>query len=55
MSLIQFITKIKGCKSYYRGLIVRAIEDFIILFLMGVTVWSLAWVIGGVLKLMGVA
>ena len=55
MSLSQFITKCRECKSYYRGLIVRAVEDFIILFIMGVAVWSLAWVIGGVLKLMGVA
>lgn len=37
-----------------RNLVVRAIEDFIILFLMFAAVWSLAYVCGGVFKLLGV-
>ena len=37
-----------------RNLVVRAIEDFIVLFLMFAAVWSLACVCGAAFKLLGV-
>ena len=55
MSLSQFTTKCRESKSYFRGLVVRAIEDAIILFIGGVAIWSLCWVVSGVLKMLGVA
>jgi hypothetical protein len=54
MSLSQFIKR--AAKSqYFRQLIVRAVEDFIILFLGFAAIWSLCHVVSGVLRLLGVA
>lgn len=53
MPLTQFIKN--AVKSqYFRRAVVRAIEDFIILFLMIAAVWSLAYVASGVFKTLGV-
>lgn len=41
-------------KAYYRRLIVRAIEDGLVLFLMGAAIWSLCYVVGGVFDALGV-
>lgn len=41
-------------KRQYRDLIVRVIEDAIILFLGGAAIWSLCWVITGIFKALGV-
>lgn len=40
-------------KPYYRGLIVRAIEDAIVLYLGFAAVWALAHVVSGVLQKLG--
>ena len=55
MSLHYIITKFRDCKQYRRQLVIRAIEDGIILFLMGVGIWAVCWIIGGVLRILGVA
>lgn len=53
MSLTQFIKR--AAKSqYFRRLVVRAIEDAIILFLGGVAIWAICWVITGIFKVLGV-
>lgn len=53
MSLTQFIKR--AAKSqYFRWLVVRAIEDAIILFLGGVAIWAICWVITGIFKVLGV-
>ena len=54
MSLSNFITKCRNSKAYFRGLVVRAIEDGIILFLGGVAIWALCWLVGGIFRLLGV-
>lgn len=54
MSVSEFITKCRESKQYYRGLIVRAIEDAIILFLIGVGIWAICWTVGGIFRLLGV-
>ncbi len=53
MSLSEHI-KVFAKSQYFRRLVVRAIEDFIILFLLFAAVWSLAFVAGGALKILGV-
>ena len=45
----------KSRKSQWRALIVRAIEDAIILFMLFVGVWAAAYILGGLCKLAGVA
>lgn len=55
MSLTHFITKCRDSKAYFRGLVVRAIEDAIILFLGGVAIWAVCWVFTGIFRLLGVA
>ena len=54
MSISQFITKCRTCKAYWRGLIVRAVEDAIILFIIGVVIWSVCWFASGIFHLLGV-
>ena len=54
MLLTDFITKCRDSKAYFRGLVVRAIEDGIILFLGGVAIWALCWVITGIFRVLGV-
>ena len=54
MLLSDFITKCRNSKAYFRGLVVRAIEDAIILFLGGAAIWSLCWVVGHAFNIMGV-
>lgn len=41
-------------KAYYRRLIVRAIEDGLVLILMGAAIWSLCYVLGGIFDALGV-
>ena len=41
-------------KAYFRRLVVRAIEDALVLLLMGAAIWSLCFVVGGALNLLGV-
>lgn len=41
--------------QYFRRLVVRAIEDFIVLFMLFAAIWSLAFVVSGALKILGVA
>lgn len=54
MSLSNFIRR--AAKSqYFRQLIVRAIEDFIILFMLGVGIAVVCTVVGGIFRLLGVA
>ena len=47
--------KIMKISRKNKDLIVRAIEDAIIMFLLFAAVWSLAFVASGVLKILGVA
>ena len=42
-------------KAKFRALVVRAIEDGIVLFLGGVAIWTICTVVGGVFRLLGVA
>lgn len=46
---------ISSDRKYWRGLVVRAVEDFIVLFLGGTAVWAVCWLVGGIFKLLGVA
>lgn len=53
MSLSNFIRN--ATKSqYFRQLVVRAIEDAIILFLGGAAIWSLCHVVSGIFRVLGV-
>lgn len=53
MPLTQFIKN--AVKSqYFRRTVVRAIEDFIILFVGAAAIWSLCHVVSGVFKMLGV-
>ena len=45
---------ISNDKRYWRGLIVRAIEDFVVLFLGGTAVWAVCWLVGGIFQALGV-
>jgi len=54
MSLIQFITKCRESKQYFRGLVVRAIEDACILLMLGVAVWAVCTVAGWIFRALGV-
>lgn len=42
-------------KRQWRDLCVRVIEDAIILFLGGVAIWAICWLVGGIFRLLGVA
>ena len=54
MSLTQFIRR--ATKSqYFRSLIVRAIEDAIVLLVLCIGIWLVCTVVGGVFRLLGVA
>jgi len=54
MSLTQFIRR--AAKSqYFRSLIVRAIEDAIVLLVLCIGIWLTCTVVGGVFRLLGVA
>lgn len=53
MSLSQFIRR--AAKSqYFRQLVIRAIEDAIILFCIGVGIWAVCWTVTAVFRLLGV-
>ena len=54
MSLGNFIRNMAK-SQYFRQLIVRAVEDFIILFIGFAAIWSLCHVVSGVFRLLGVA
>lgn len=41
-------------KAYYRRLIVRAIEDGIVIYVMFAICWALAWAVSGILQKLGV-
>lgn len=54
MSLSNFIKR--AAKSQYvRQLVVRAIEDAIILVLGGAAIWVICTVVGGIFRALGVA
>lgn len=53
MSFIQSITKMS--RRQVRDLIVRAIEDALVLLLMGACIWTILTLAGGILRMMGVA
>lgn len=54
MSLTQFIKR--AAKSQYvRQLVVRAIEDAVILLTLVIGIWLVCTVVGGVFRLLGVA
>ena len=46
--------KEKMSKRQWRDLIIRAIEDGIILFMLGAGIWATCWLLGGLLKAAGV-
>ena len=52
MAIRKFITSARRCQL--RALIVRAIEDAIILLMLVIGIWLACAVIGAVLKLLGV-
>lgn len=45
---------ISNDKRYWRGLIVRAIEDFIVLFIGGAAVWAVCRLVGDIFQALGV-
>ena len=53
MSFIQSITKLS--RRQVRALIVRAIEDAIVLLLMGACIWTICYLVSEILAKMGVA
>ena len=55
MPLAHIITKCRESKAYFRGLVVRAIEDAVILLILGTGTWAVCWLLGGILKGLGVA
>lgn len=55
MSLSNFITRCRESKAYFRGLVVRAIEDAIVLFGMGVGIWAIMALASAALRMLGVA
>ena len=55
MLLSDFITKCAKNKTYFRGLVVRAIEDAIMLLIGVIGIWLVCTVVGGVFRLLGVA
>lgn len=42
-------------KRQWRDLCVRAIEDAIIIFLGGVCIWTICWLVTGIFRALGVA
>lgn len=54
MSLSNFIRNVTK-SQYFRSLVVRAIEDAIILFCIGIGIAVVCTVVGGVFRLLGVA
>lgn len=54
MSLSNLITKCRESKAYFRRLVVRAIEDGIILFGICVAIAVVCYVCGSLLTMMGV-
>ena len=44
----------KADKAYYRGLVVRAIEDGMVFFLGYAAIWSLCHVVGAIFDALGV-
>lgn len=55
MPLTHIITKCRESKAYFRGLVVRAIEDAIILFILGTGIAVICIIFGTVFKWLGVA
>ena len=55
MSFTEFITKCRDSKVYFRGLVVRAIEDACILLMLCVGIWAVCACVGWVFRLLGVA
>lgn len=54
MSLSQFI-KNAAKSQYFRRLVIRAIEDAIILLMIVIGLWLVCTVVGGIFRLLGVA
>ena len=55
MSFQYFIKQCRESKAYFRALIVRAIEDAVMLFIIGVGIWAVCAVVGCIFRLMGVS
>ena len=55
MPLTNFITKCRESKAYFRGLVVRAIEDAVILFMLGVGIAAACVLLSAAVKWLGVA
>ena len=53
MSFLKYITNMS--KRQVRDLIVRVIEDAIILYIMGACIWAICWVVSEILSKIGVA
>ena len=54
MPLLQFITSSGKSKAFYRKLIVRAIEDALVLLMLCCGIWVICTVVGTFFHLMGV-
>jgi hypothetical protein len=54
MSLVHIITYCRESKAYFRRLVIRAIEDFIILTILGLGVAAVCVILGAILRWMGV-
>lgn len=55
MTIRNFITQLFTSKAFYRKIVVRAIEDGIILFAICVAIAVVCYVCGSLFSLMGVA
>ena len=54
MSLSKFIRNCRESKAYFRGMVIRAIEDAILVFCLGLMIWALCAFAEAVLGSMGV-
>lgn len=54
LMLLSNVIKNLSRSQYFRRLVVRAIEDFIIVFLIYAAIWSVCYVVGGIFNLLGV-
>ena len=55
MLLSDFITKCAKNKTYFRGLVVRAIEDAIVLLVAVIGIWLVCTVVSGLFRILGVS
>ena len=55
MPLQDFITRCRESKAYFRGLVIRAVEDAIVLLVLCIGIWLVCIVFGTVFRILGVA